>query len=116
MKRLININWNNIRHINMTRIPGYFLSRLSSVGKKSDKNQHLRAKYFKMSLKMSFGDIVLALRGKIQNLQKVVSFYHIRLFILLVLILTDLLRTEGCPGRSNQEAECFHFKVKSVKT
>ena len=72
----------------MTRIPGYFLSRLSSVGKKSDKNQHLRAKYFKMSLKMSFGDIVLALRGKIQNLQKnLVSFYHIGVFTIPVLLM-----------------------------
>ena len=70
-----------------------------------------------MSFKMSFGDIVLALGGTIQNLQKVVSFYHIRLFTILVLLrLTNLLRTDGSPGRSNHHVECFHFKVKSVKT
>ena len=113
---MININWNNIRHINVTRIAGYFLSRLSSPGKNlaTKTNTYVRCK---MSFEMSFGDIVLA--GKDPESSK----SWILLPYLLVYhpcfahsTLPDLLRTEGCPGRSNQEAECFHFKVKSVKT
>ena len=66
-----------------------YLDFLQSTKNLTKTNTYVRsnAKYFKMSLKMSFGDIVLARGRKIQNLQKVVSFYHIGVFTIPVLLM-----------------------------